>query len=105
VSALRLERVKVRGGDLQIGVWPGAEPVILALHGGVSSHLAWSVVARALGGAAALPRERRWLRQSCAGRSPAAPDLSIRRAYAPSVLSRTNAATSSTAQTASGKAG
>jgi pimeloyl-ACP methyl ester carboxylesterase len=41
-------RVPVRGGDLVVARWgPGhhAVPMVLAVHGGTSSHLAWSLVA------------------------------------------------------------
>ena len=45
-------RVAVRGGDLHVGVWEGAAPALLAIHGGTSTHRIWSPVVRALGGAA-----------------------------------------------------
>lgn len=42
--------VPVEGGDLAVGVWGLAGPVVLAVHGITSSHLAWSVVAEQLAG-------------------------------------------------------
>jgi lipase len=45
-------RVPVRGGALHVGVWAGGEPVVLAIHGGTSTHRIWSAVVRELGGAA-----------------------------------------------------
>src|SRR5262245_50676941 len=45
-------RVAVEGGDLHVGVWEGAAPALLAIHGGTSTHRIWSPVVRALGGAA-----------------------------------------------------
>jgi len=45
-------RVAVEGGELHVGVWPGAAPALVAIHGGTSTHRVWAKVARALGGAA-----------------------------------------------------
>jgi lipase len=44
--------VPVDGGLLHVGVWDGGEPVVLAIHGGTSSHLVWSTLADRLAGAA-----------------------------------------------------
>src|SRR3954465_8109582 len=44
--------VPVDGGLLHVGVWPGADPVILAIHGGTSSHAVWSAIVDELAGAA-----------------------------------------------------
>jgi lipase len=49
-GAPELGRVGVRGGDLLVARWAGGAPVVLALHGGASSHRAWAVIARALAG-------------------------------------------------------
>jgi pimeloyl-ACP methyl ester carboxylesterase len=46
------QRVAVEGGLLHVGVWPGAAPVLVAIHGGTSTHRIWAKVARALAGAA-----------------------------------------------------
>src|SRR3954465_12966741 len=47
-----MHSVPVDGGLLHVGVWPGADPVILAIHGGTSSHLVWSTIVEQLAGAA-----------------------------------------------------
>ena len=44
--------VPVEGGLLQVGVWPGGERVVLAIHGGTSSHAVWSTIVDELAGAA-----------------------------------------------------
>ncbi|MBY0400579.1 alpha/beta hydrolase [Myxococcota bacterium] len=52
-AALAHHLVSVDGGDLQVGVWPAADPKapsVIAIHGGTSSHRIWSAVARALAG-------------------------------------------------------
>ena len=45
-------QVSVDGGSLLVGVWPGGPDVVLAIHGGTSSHLVWSTLVDALAGAA-----------------------------------------------------
>lgn len=47
-----LHEVPVQGGRLRVAVWPGAGPVVFAVHGGASSHRVWSRVVGELGGAA-----------------------------------------------------
>jgi pimeloyl-ACP methyl ester carboxylesterase len=47
-----LHPVDVQGGELHVARWPGAAPVILAVHGGTSSHRVWSTIVRELRGAA-----------------------------------------------------
>jgi pimeloyl-ACP methyl ester carboxylesterase len=44
--------VPVDGGLLNVGVWPGGERVVLAIHGGTSSHAVWSTIVEQLAGAA-----------------------------------------------------
>ena len=44
--------VPVDGGLLHVGVWSGTDQVILAIHGGTSSHLVWSTIVEQLAGAA-----------------------------------------------------
>ncbi len=58
--------VPVRGGDLEVGVWEGGPPAVLALHGGTSSHRVWRATVRALGGAAKVvaPDLRGWASSS-----------------------------------------
>jgi pimeloyl-ACP methyl ester carboxylesterase len=46
--------VPVDGGLLHVGVWDGADPVVLAIHGGTSSHLVWSTLVDRLAGAATI---------------------------------------------------
>jgi pimeloyl-ACP methyl ester carboxylesterase len=56
-SALTHHRIPVAGGDLLVGVWPARRadaPVIVAIHGGTSSHRIWFAVAEALEGRATL---------------------------------------------------
>lgn len=47
--AYRMESVPVRGGELRVGVWGEAGPVIVAVHGITSSHLAWTLIGPELG--------------------------------------------------------
>ncbi|GAA1622668.1 alpha/beta fold hydrolase [Catellatospora bangladeshensis] len=47
--AFRLESVPVRGGELRVGVWGESGPVVVAVHGITSSHVAWTLVAQELG--------------------------------------------------------
>jgi pimeloyl-ACP methyl ester carboxylesterase len=50
---LTTHEVTVDGGALHVGVWSGdRERVILAIHGGTSSHLVWSPIVDELDGAA-----------------------------------------------------
>src|SRR5262245_41676375 len=42
----RSHRVAVQGGELHVGVWPGADPVVLAIHGGTSTHRIWAPIVR-----------------------------------------------------------
>jgi lipase len=51
-SAPEYHRVPVVGGELHVAVWRGAAPVVLAIHGGMSSHRAWTTIVRDLAGAA-----------------------------------------------------
>src|SRR5688572_21178231 len=44
--------IPVDGGLLNVGVWPGGERVVLAIHGGTSSHAVWSAIVEQLPGAA-----------------------------------------------------
>lgn len=37
-----------------MGVWPGGDRVVLAIHGGTSSHAVWSTIVDELAGAATL---------------------------------------------------
>ena len=52
VTACTTHEVPVDGGSLLVGVWPGAAEVVLAIHGGTSSHLVWSTLVAELDGAA-----------------------------------------------------
>jgi len=52
VNAPTLHSVPVEGGSLNVGVWPGGDDVVLAIHGGTSSHLVWSTIVEELAGAA-----------------------------------------------------
>jgi pimeloyl-ACP methyl ester carboxylesterase len=52
-SRLEHHRVPVEGGELFVGVWPAPDasaPVVVAVHGGTSSHRIWYRIASALGG-------------------------------------------------------
>jgi pimeloyl-ACP methyl ester carboxylesterase len=52
---LTTHEVPVEGGALHVGSWRGVRddaPVILAIHGGTSSHLVWSVIVDELNGEA-----------------------------------------------------
>lgn len=51
---MELVSVPVAGGDLAVGVWEGDGPAVVAAHGITASHLSWSMVADALGGAVRL---------------------------------------------------
>lgn len=44
--------IPVEGGLLHVGVWPGGDRVVLAIHGGTSSHAVWSTIVEDLAGAA-----------------------------------------------------
>ncbi|MEO8692596.1 MAG: alpha/beta hydrolase [Acidimicrobiales bacterium] len=44
--------IPVDGGLLHVGVWDGGERVVLAIHGGTSSHTVWSTIVAELAGAA-----------------------------------------------------
>ena len=43
--------IPVDGGLLNVGVWSGGERVVLAIHGGTSSHAVWSTIVEQLAGA------------------------------------------------------
>jgi pimeloyl-ACP methyl ester carboxylesterase len=47
--AYRWESVPVRGGELRVGVWGERGPLVVAVHGITSSHVAWTLVAQELG--------------------------------------------------------
>ncbi|GAA1386433.1 alpha/beta fold hydrolase [Catellatospora chokoriensis] len=47
--AYRMESVPVRGGELRVGVWGQDGPVLVAVHGITSSHLAWTLIGPELG--------------------------------------------------------
>ncbi|GAB4047376.1 alpha/beta fold hydrolase [Catellatospora paridis] len=47
--AYRMESVPVRGGELRVGVWGEHGPVLVAVHGITSSHLAWTLIGPELG--------------------------------------------------------
>ncbi|WP_155371961.1 alpha/beta fold hydrolase [Catellatospora vulcania] len=49
VVAYRMDSVPVRGGELRVGVWGEDGPVIVAVHGITSSHLAWTLIGPELG--------------------------------------------------------
>ena len=51
---MELVKVPVEGGDLAVAVWEGDGPLVIAAHGITASHLGWSMVADALGGAVRL---------------------------------------------------
>ena len=44
--------IPVDGGLLNVGMWAGDERVVLAIHGGTSSHAVWSTIVDQLAGAA-----------------------------------------------------
>jgi pimeloyl-ACP methyl ester carboxylesterase len=48
----KTQSVPVDGGLLHVGVWPGGDPVVVAIHGGMSSHVVWSTLVDRLAGAA-----------------------------------------------------
>ena len=48
MSAPHSFTVAVDGGDLFVGQWGDRGPVVLALHGITSSHLAWSIAGEQL---------------------------------------------------------
>jgi pimeloyl-ACP methyl ester carboxylesterase len=52
VSEPRHHRVPVDGGELAVAVWDGDAPVVLAIHGGMSSFRAWTTIVADLGGRA-----------------------------------------------------
>ncbi len=57
IGALEHHRIPVDGGELFVGVWPApspSAPVVIALHGGTSSHRIWYRIASALDGRATL---------------------------------------------------
>ncbi|MEV4416370.1 alpha/beta hydrolase [Catellatospora sp. NPDC049609] len=47
--AYRRDGVPVRGGELRVGVWGERGPLVVAVHGITSSHVAWTLVAQELG--------------------------------------------------------
>lgn len=71
-TAYRTFDVPVRGGALRVGEWRGGQqdgPIVLAVHGVTSSHLAWPWVARELLGAEGTgPRPARVLAPDLRGR-------------------------------------
>jgi len=57
LSALEHLQVPVEGGALHVGRWPARRadaPVVVAVHGGTSSHRVWHAIAAALAGRATL---------------------------------------------------
>ena len=52
IAAPTPHSVPVDGGHLHVGVWPGGDDVVLAIHGGTSSHVVWSTIVAELAGAA-----------------------------------------------------
>ena len=52
MAARTTHSVPVEGGRLHVAVWPGGDPVVLAIHGGMSSHVVWSTLVDRLAGAA-----------------------------------------------------
>jgi pimeloyl-ACP methyl ester carboxylesterase len=54
VNAPRWRAVPVAGGPLAVAEWPGAGPVVLAVHGITSNALCWQFLADELGGAVRL---------------------------------------------------
>jgi lipase len=52
VATPKTHSVPVDGGLLHVGVWPGGDPVVVAIHGGMSSHVVWSTMVDRLAGAA-----------------------------------------------------
>ena len=51
-GAPEYHQVPVTGGELHVAVWRAGDPVVLAIHGGMSSHRAWTTIVRDLAGAA-----------------------------------------------------
>lgn len=47
--AYRMDSVPVRGGELRTGVWGERGPLVVAVHGITSSHLAWTLIGPELG--------------------------------------------------------
>jgi pimeloyl-ACP methyl ester carboxylesterase len=54
VNGPRWRAVRVAGGPLAVAEWPGAGPVVLAVHGITSNALCWQFLADELGGAVRL---------------------------------------------------
>jgi len=48
MTVYRTESVPVDGGDLAVGVWGDAGPLVVAVHGITSHHLAWGLIAPAV---------------------------------------------------------